>query len=51
MPNECLGVADLPNIHSDPIDRLLITQAKLHDLILITQDSKIVEYPVITIKP
>jgi PIN domain nuclease of toxin-antitoxin system len=50
MPEECLGVADLPLIHSDPFDRLLIMQAKLHDLVFITKDSKIAEYPVVTIQ-
>lgn len=50
MPEEGLGVADLPLLHSDPFDRLLIIQAKLHDLVIITHDSKIAEYPVITIR-
>lgn len=49
MPEEGLGVADLPLIHTDPFDRLLIIQAKMHDLIIITKDSKISEYPVVTI--
>lgn len=46
MPEDGLGVADLPLLHSDPFDRLLIIQAKLNDLIIITKDSKISEYPV-----
>ena len=50
MPEESLGVADLPLLHSDPFDRLLIIQAKLHDLIIITKDLKIAEYPVVTIE-
>ena len=50
MPEESLGVADLPMLHSDPFDRLLIMQAKLYDLVMITNDSKIIEYPVVTIK-
>ena len=50
MPEEALGVADLPFIHSDPFDRLLVIQAKLHDLIIITKDAKITEYPVITVE-
>jgi PIN domain nuclease of toxin-antitoxin system len=49
LPEEGLGVADLPLLHSDPFDRILIIQAKLNDLILITHDTKIAEYPVITI--
>ncbi len=50
MPEEGLGVADLPPLHSDPFDRILVIQAKLHDLVIITKDVKIIEYPVITIE-
>jgi len=49
-PKDGLSVADLPLIHSDPFDRMLITQAKLNDLILITRDEKIFGYPVLTLK-
>ena|SRR3990167_4636519 len=48
-PEECIGIADLPMLHTDPFDRLLVMQAKLYDLIIITRDNKIPEYPVITI--
>jgi PIN domain nuclease of toxin-antitoxin system len=50
MPEECLGVADLPMLHADPLDRLLVIQAKLHDLIIITRDKIISEYPVATMR-
>lgn len=50
MPEECLGIVDLPLIHNDPFDRLLVIQAKLRDLVLITKDATIAEYPVVTIK-
>ena len=50
LPEEALGVADLPLLHPDPFDRLLIVQAKLHDLVLITNDAKITEYPVTFVK-
>jgi PIN domain nuclease of toxin-antitoxin system len=46
---EALSVADLPLIHTDPFDRMLIMQSKLNDLILITRDKKIAEYPVLTL--
>ncbi len=46
-PEESLGVADLPLIHSDPFDRILIIQAKFHDLVFITADPKIGEYPIV----
>lgn len=49
-PEDGLGVADLPLLHSDPFDRLLVIQAKLSDLIIITQDLKIAQYPVVTLK-
>ena len=50
MPEEALGVADLPLLHADPFDRLLIMQAKLHDLVLITNDAKTCDYPVVIIE-
>ncbi len=50
MPEDGLGVADLPPLHSDPFDRLLIIQAKLNDLVIITRDTKIAEYPVLVVE-
>lgn len=44
-PEEALGVMDLPPLHQDPFDRLLIVQAKFNDLVLITKDKKILNYP------
>ncbi len=49
MPEECIGVADLPMLHADSFDRLLVLQAKFHDLVIITRDSKITEYPIVSI--
>jgi PIN domain nuclease of toxin-antitoxin system len=49
QPEEALSVSDLPLIHADPFDRMLIIQAKLNDMVLITRDEKIAEYPVVTI--
>ncbi|HVE43934.1 MAG TPA: type II toxin-antitoxin system VapC family toxin [Gammaproteobacteria bacterium] len=49
LAEECLGVADLPMIHTDPFDRMLVIQAKLQNLVIITRDNKIPEYPVVTI--
>ena len=45
-PEEALAVSDLPALHSDPFDRMLVIQAKLHDLVLITKDTQIEQYPV-----
>lgn len=47
---EALGISDLPQIHQDPFDRILVMQAKLYNYVLITRDKNIMDYPVITIK-
>lgn len=47
LPEETLAISDLPHIHSDLFDRLLIAQAKLHDLILFTRDEQIKKYPLV----
>ncbi|MBS0638125.1 MAG: type II toxin-antitoxin system VapC family toxin, partial [Verrucomicrobia bacterium] len=49
-PEEALGISDLPFIHQDPFDRMLVMQAKMHDFVLITRDTHIMKYPVVTIK-
>ena len=36
----------LPNIHKDPFDRLLITQAKHNNLQIVTKDKNIHEYKI-----
>ena len=36
----------LPDLHKDPFDRLLITQARQHDFIFITRDQIILQYDV-----
>ncbi len=43
-------VANLPYIHKDPFDRILIAQALLERLTLITRDELIMEYEVKTIR-
>jgi PIN domain nuclease of toxin-antitoxin system len=35
----------LPPIHKDPFDRLIIATATLHQLVIITRDEKISQYP------
>ena len=42
-------IKSLPDIHRDPFDRLLITQAQEEDLAIITNDRLIPQYPVQTI--
>jgi PIN domain nuclease of toxin-antitoxin system len=41
-----LAVFGLPFHHRDPFDRLLIAQAKLEEMILVTADRTIEKYPV-----
>lgn len=43
-----LKVMRLPDIHRDPFDRMLISQAIQHGLVLITSDENIHQYPVQT---
>lgn len=49
-PEEGLEICDLPPIHTDPFDRMLIMQTKLRNFVLITQDAKIQLYPVATLR-
>lgn len=44
--NDTLFVGDLPPIHKDPFDRLLITQAMRHDLFIVTNDRVFEDYDV-----
>ncbi len=41
-------LADLPDLHRDPFDRMLICQALAHGLTLATVDPLIQQYPVPT---
>jgi len=46
QPAHVLRVPSLPAIHKDPFDRLLIAQAQVEKLPLITTDPEITRYPV-----
>ena len=39
------AVGRLPNIHKDPFDRVLIAQAQLEEVILVTVDAIVARYP------
>jgi PIN domain nuclease of toxin-antitoxin system len=39
------AVADLPPVHKDPFDRLLVAQAQLEALLLLTSDPVVARYP------
>ena len=43
------SVKDLPPLHGDPFDRLLIAQAQVNKLTLITRDRQIQQYDVATL--
>ena len=40
-----LAVADLPSLHRDPFDRLLLAQARVDSLLFITADQQLASYP------
>ncbi len=40
-----MGVRDLPDIHKDPFDRLLLAQAIREELTLVTADELLATYP------
>jgi PIN domain nuclease of toxin-antitoxin system len=46
-----LGVCRLPAYHRDPFDRLLVVQAQLDGLTIVTADPKIARYNVPTLNP
>ncbi len=48
-PAHIFAITDLPSIHRDPFDRLLIAQARLEGLTLVTRDPEIHKYPVTTL--
>jgi PIN domain nuclease of toxin-antitoxin system len=45
----CQAIIELPWIHRDPFDRLLIAQARLEDMAILTADGHIAQYGITTI--
>ena len=41
-----LAVSHLPPIHNDPFDRILMAQAQVENITLLTRDEKLARYPV-----
>lgn len=39
------AVSDLPNLHGDPFDRLLLAQAGVEACLLLTSDARLAAYP------
>ncbi len=46
---DILAAAGLPRRNADPLDRILSAQAQANGLVLVTKDSKILEYDVRTV--
>jgi len=44
-----LHLSRLPLLHKDPFDRMLVCQAIVHDLVILTPDELIHQYPIRTI--
>lgn len=40
-----LGVLNLPALHGDPLDRILIAQSAIEGITLLTSDEKVAQYP------
>lgn len=50
LEEECIQqLVQLPDLHRDPFDRMLISQALHHNLTLVTEDHAIFAYPVTTL--
>lgn len=43
------AAGQLPNHHSDPFDRMLVAQAKIENLTLVTRDENIAKYQIATL--
>lgn len=41
-----LAVGDLPLVHHDPFDRMLIAQTKVEEMTIVTRDATILQYSV-----
>ena len=47
IKSDCIDkLSELPNIHNDPFDRMIIAQAQSENLTIITKDTKIKLYDV-----
>ena len=44
LPEDCQRIQNLPDIHKDPFDRIIIAQALVRDIPLVTKDEYIWQY-------
>jgi PIN domain nuclease of toxin-antitoxin system len=45
MSRQAVNIDALPPIHNDPIDRLLLAQAIVEGIVLLTSDARLARYP------
>lgn len=45
LSDHVVGIDTLPTIHKDPFDRLLVAQATVEGIMLLTADSVVAQYP------
>jgi PIN domain nuclease of toxin-antitoxin system len=43
--NHAVAVSNLPALHKDPFDRILVAQAVFEEILLLTHDRKVAQYP------
>lgn len=48
--SDAIRAASLPIIHRDPFDRMMVAQALVRDLTLVTCDTRLLDYGVATLK-
>lgn len=44
LASHAAAVVSLPNLHKDPFDRMLVAQATIEGIVLLTSDAKVAEY-------
>ena len=44
-----IKVEELPEVHRDPFDRMLVAQSLVEDLVLVTHDSVLAQYSIPTL--
>jgi PIN domain nuclease of toxin-antitoxin system len=44
------ALRDLPRLHGDPFDRMLVAQAMVEGMVLVTSDGRLAEYPVAVLR-
>ncbi len=49
IPEHAEHIETLPALHKDPFDRVLVAQARLTSMTLVTADSAVAAYPVATL--